>query len=161
MRPKVQPACDAHWDTAIDLWYRRLVEVTQSLQDGGAPRPHPIPPHAPITEMRIDSGFNMLYRCELGVCCSKQVYKRSRSNIYICSWVQEIGCRAHQDSQGLLILPALRVALRGGGALRNAHQRRHHAFEQIRSLQIAVIVDEKIHQQLPVCALSLQALQHY
>mmetsp|Transcript_7198 Transcript_7198/g.21190 ORF Transcript_7198/g.21190 Transcript_7198/m.21190 type:complete len:341 (-) Transcript_7198:2030-3052(-) len=66
-----------------------------------------------------------------------------------------------QQPQGTLILLDLHRGVGRGGRLGDTHQSAHHALEQVGTLQVAVVVHEQVHQQLPVAALSLQASQHY
>lgn len=47
----------------------------------------------------------------------------------------------------------------GGGGLSSAHEGQHKALEEVGALQVAVIVDEDVHQQLAALARARQAPQ--
>lgn len=55
--------------------------------------------------------------------------------------------RPYQDAQGALLLLLRHGRIRRGARLREAHQRRDHALEQVGTLQVAVVIHEEVHLQ--------------
>jgi hypothetical protein len=69
------------------------------------------------------------------------------------------GGQAHQDAQQSLVFLLQLRQIRRHWRLCDAHQGTSHALKEVRALQVAVIVHEQVHQQLPVSALRFEAPQ--
>lgn len=67
------------------------------------------------------------------------------------------GEKGHREAQAALLRARGRLHVFVLVALRDAHHGQHQALEQVGALQVAVVVDEDVHQQLAVVADGLQA----